>query len=74
MLFNQLSIRSKLGVILAISILGTIGVVVTLVLEERRILLEERRGNTQHLVEVAYGVLTHFGELAQKGAMSEADA
>jgi methyl-accepting chemotaxis protein len=41
---------------------------------QQRSLYREKEMATRHAVEVAYGVMEHFGRLAQDGQMPEADA
>ncbi len=40
----------------------------------KRVLYEDRRTKTRHLVEVAYGVAASFAKQAKDGSLSEADA
>ncbi|MBY0495161.1 MAG: cache domain-containing protein [Cyanobacteria bacterium] len=41
---------------------------------QQRSLYREKQAATRHAVEVAYGVMAYYGQLAESGAMSDADA
>ena len=70
----NLTIRTKLLILAAVAAVGVAVVFTVSLLEERRILLEDRMVKTRHVVEVAYNMVAHYGELAQSGKMTETEA
>jgi methyl-accepting chemotaxis protein len=73
-LFRNLSVRRKLLVLIAVGLLAMIASTTQVIVALREQMLEDRQLKTRHLVEVAYGVLAHFGDQVTAGAMPEADA
>ncbi|MDD4911263.1 MAG: methyl-accepting chemotaxis protein [Sideroxydans sp.] len=71
---DNLSIRNKLGLMMALFLSAiAIGSVMD-VIEIRKTLWAEKQLKTRHLVEVAYSVLVQNYELQKSGALSEAEA
>ncbi len=72
--FRNLTIRSKLLILLVIGAIGVAAIAAISLFEQRRTLIEDRKVKTQHIVESAYGVLAHFDRLAQSGKMPPDEA
>ncbi|NWF39114.1 diguanylate cyclase [Mariprofundus sp. NF] len=71
---NRLNLRFKL---IALSLLGLIGMIITLGLFYSNIssaLYEERKHEARRLIEAATGGLQYFHQLEQSGAMSQSEA
>lgn len=68
------SIAFKLGLanLLPLAILVILAVLT--IADQKSDLMDERKLKTRHLVETAYGVLTHFQALEKQGALSPEDA
>ena len=72
--FRNLTIRSKLLILLVIGAIGVAAIAAISLFEQRRTLIEDRKVKTQHIVESAYGVLAHFDRLVQSGKMPPDEA
>ncbi|PLX72378.1 MAG: chemotaxis protein, partial [Desulfuromonas sp.] len=71
---NNLKISNKLLMLVAIclaTIVAVTGVFITL---NKRVMLEDRKAKTQHLVEAAHSVLQVYQGLIQEGVLGEAEA
>jgi methyl-accepting chemotaxis protein len=63
-----------MALVVILSIIGTLLVGVVDAWRTRAMLLEDRKVKTQHVVEVAHGIIASYHKLSQAGAMAEADA
>ena len=70
----NLTIRARLLLLAAIGAIGVVVVFGVSLFEERRLLIEDRKTKTRHVVEVAHGILAHYESLAKSGKMPEPDA
>jgi methyl-accepting chemotaxis protein len=68
------TISRKLGLLILSAILGVAVITALMLVSERQILMTERQDSVRQAVEVAHGILTHYQDLALKGAMTQADA
>jgi methyl-accepting chemotaxis protein len=74
MRFGNLKIGRRLALVVTLSILGTLLVGVVDAWRTRELLIEDREVKTQHVVEVAYGIIEGHQKQAAAGSISEADA
>jgi methyl-accepting chemotaxis protein len=72
--FSSLSISMRLQGILLIVVLGMIAISGASLWQLRHSLTEDRMTKTQHVVEVAYGMLQHFVAQERAGKMTRTDA
>jgi len=72
--FSNVSIKFKLWSLVAISLLGTMILIVNALFVLNSSLLDGRKLKTQHVVETAYSIIEHYGELAKKGELDKAVA
>ena len=73
-MLSSLRIRTRLIAIITMMIFGSLTVGGYLLAELRSSLFETRRETTRELVETAYSLIAGYGELANSGALSVADA
>ena len=71
---GNLAIRGKFIVLIVMVMIGLVTVPLLDLLAEKQILLEDRKLNTQHVVETAHGVLEHFYQLSVEGKLSAEEA
>ena len=71
---DNLNIRNKIWAMIALFIGALLVGTMIDAGNIRKTLQEEKQLKTRHLVETAYGVLTHFHKLQQSGALTEAAA
>jgi methyl-accepting chemotaxis protein len=71
---NQLTIKSKLSLIMVIVMLGLLSLSVLALVFEKNLLLKDREVKTQHLVDVAYGIMAYQYDLQSKGSLTEEQA
>jgi len=69
--FSNISIKFKLWSLVAISLLGTMILIVNALFVLNSSLLDGRKLKTQHVVETAYSIIEHYGELAKKGELDK---
>ncbi|MBU0587418.1 MAG: cache domain-containing protein [Gammaproteobacteria bacterium] len=69
-----MSISRKMGLLISSAILGIIVLAAVLLFSERKMIMEERQNGVQQTVELAYGIIAHFHDLAGKGKMTEDEA
>jgi methyl-accepting chemotaxis protein len=74
MRFGNLKIGRRLALVVILSILGTLLVGIVDAWRTRDLLIEDREVKTQHVVEVAYGIIEGYQKQAASGSISEADA
>lgn len=74
MSLGNLTIRTKLMILSGIGALGVAVVFALALVEERRILMEDRQAKTRHLVETAHSLIGHFDALAKNRKLPEAEA
>jgi methyl-accepting chemotaxis protein len=72
--FRNLSTAKKLVVLIAAGLLGLLASTGQVLVALKREMLEDRQVKTRHLVEVAHGVIAHFGEAAAAGRMTTEEA
>ncbi len=71
MRFQNLRIGTRLGAVVLAAIIGMIAIGVLSAYEIRATLLQDRKIKTQHVVEVAYGVIAGYAEKAKAGTLTE---
>lgn len=69
-----LTIAKKLWLITITTALGIAVLTGVFLVSEKKLILEERQNSVRQAVEVAYGIVSHYQELAAKGTLPEADA
>ncbi|MBI2256301.1 MAG: cache domain-containing protein [Proteobacteria bacterium] len=74
MRFKDFRISTRLALVVFIAVVGMVAIGVRSGLNLRATLLDDRKVKTQHVVEVAYGLVTYFAEQAKAGAMTEDEA
>jgi methyl-accepting chemotaxis protein len=74
MQFQNLRIGTRLGAVVLAAIFGMIAIGLLSAYEIRETLLQDRKIKTQHVVEVAHGVIAGYAEKAKAGTMTEAAA
>jgi len=72
MRFGNLKIGRRMALVVVLSIIGTLLVGVVDAWRTRDVLLEDRKVKTQHVVEIAYGIIASYHKLA--ATMGEAEA
>jgi len=71
---QSLSIAKKLTVLVASAILGVVVITALFLVSERTLILEERKANVRQAVETAHGILVHYHNQANSGAIPQAEA
>ncbi|HEY9104031.1 methyl-accepting chemotaxis protein, partial [Chitinimonas sp.] len=71
---KQMSMRSKLLLLVLIALVGLLVVAVTALSSQRATLMEDRQQKTRNLIEVAHGVIVANYALEQSGKLSRAEA
>jgi methyl-accepting chemotaxis protein len=74
MRFGNLKIGRRMALLVLLSILATLLVGVIDAWRTREMLLDDRKVKTQHVVEVAYGIVESFQKQAAAGSLAEDDA
>ena len=72
--FASISVRQKLWLLVAVAVLATGGTFYQLLSTLKQHLLADRQVEVKNLVDVVYGTLEHYAELAGAGQLSEAQA
>jgi len=73
-LFREMTLRSRLNSLTAITIAGLCLLIVVVLIGEKNQLLLDRQEKVRNLVEVAHTTVTHFEKLAKEGTLPEAEA
>src|SRR5512145_1411598 len=71
---RNLRTSRKLALVIALGLAATVFSTAQVLAALKREMLEDRQLKTRHLVEVAQGVISDFGDEAQAGRMSEEEA
>ena len=74
MRFGDLRIGRRMALLVVLSIIGTVVVGVIDAWRTREMLIEDRKVKTQHVVEVAYGIIASYQKQSATGAMADGDA
>ena len=74
MRFKDFKIATRLALVVLAAVIGMVAIGAHAAFDLRATLLNDRKVKTQHVVEVAQGIVAYFGELAKAGKMPEADA
>ncbi|MGZ3242014.1 MAG: cache domain-containing protein, partial [Burkholderiaceae bacterium] len=69
-----LTIAKKLWLITITTALGIAVLTLVFLISEKKLILEERQNSVRQGVEVVYGIVSHYQDLAAKGLVPEADA
>ena len=69
-----MSIAKKLGLFTASAILGIVALTALFLVSERKLILEERKGNVRQVVETAHGLLAYYHDQTSKGVLTDAQA
>jgi methyl-accepting chemotaxis protein len=72
--FRNLSTAKKLGGLIALGLVGLLASTGQVLVALKREMLEDRQVKTRHLVEVAHGVVAHYGDLAAAGQLTAEQA
>ncbi|MDM0027339.1 methyl-accepting chemotaxis protein [Variovorax saccharolyticus] len=72
--FRSVSIARRLGILVSAAVLGVFALTGLFLYSEQKLIMEERQASVRQAVETAYGVLTYYHGLAEKGVLSEAQA
>lgn len=70
----QWSVRQRLWVLMLVATSILCGLVIYLICLQKDQMMEDRRTKTLNVVELAYGILDHYGKLQQSGQLDEATA
>ena len=73
-LLGSISVGNKFRRMVGITLLGMAVLMIIAMLALKANLLEDRKVKIRHLVESTHGMLVHFHQLAQRGAMTESEA
>lgn len=73
-LFQDAKISHKLTLLVSLAILAVLIIALVAVQKTRQTMLEDRQIKTQHVVETAHGVVSHFYERFQAGEIGEEQA
>ncbi|MEL6214556.1 MAG: cache domain-containing protein, partial [Pseudomonadota bacterium] len=73
-ILQNIGISRRLDLLVTGTLLVLGLVSLAMVFQARTNLMEQKEIKTQHVVETAYGVIEHFGTLAQEGKLSVAEA
>lgn len=71
---RNVKLTAKVGLIVAVALIGLIAVAALSLMELRRQMLADRYAFTENVVELGYGVLEHHRDLAASGVMSVEEA
>jgi methyl-accepting chemotaxis protein len=71
-MFSRISF--KLALIIGLSLVGMLVMGPIALYNMRAQMMADRQAKTQHMVDVGYGILTHFQKLESDGKMSKVDA
>jgi methyl-accepting chemotaxis protein len=71
---ESMTIRKKLWCLVLSSLLGIVALTCVFLLSERTVLMQERQNGLRQAVDTAHGVLVYYQQLAQSGALPEAEA
>ncbi|MEO7031244.1 MAG: methyl-accepting chemotaxis protein [Herbaspirillum sp.] len=71
---SAMSVTKKLGLLTLSAILGILLLTVIFMSSERSLVMQERQNAVRQNVEVAYGLLTEYHDLATKGTLTEEQA
>ncbi|WP_374380320.1 methyl-accepting chemotaxis protein [Dongia sp.] len=74
MRFRDFKIATRLALVVLAAVVGMVAIGIHAAFDLRDTLLNDRKVKTQHVVEVAQGIVAYFGNLAKTGKMPEADA
>jgi len=69
-MLGNIPIRYKLWIMLVLAVVGMAVIGVTASTQLKQSQFDDRKAKTQNLVQVAHGILAHYGGLAQSGEMS----
>jgi methyl-accepting chemotaxis protein len=67
-------VRQKLALLIALAVATLAAVAAYATLSERSTMMEGRRQEAQAVIQLGYGLLEHYGKLAQSGAMEPKQA
>lgn len=71
---RKFRVVTRLWSILVVGLVGFTILIVSLLLTAFGLLLEERERGAANVVETAHSIVAHFGELAERGELSESEA
>ncbi|MEZ5833818.1 MAG: cache domain-containing protein [Dongiaceae bacterium] len=74
MRLGNLRIGRRMALVVVLSIIGTLLVGAVDAWRSRDMLMQDREVKTQHVVEVAYGIVATYYQQVQTGTLAEADA
>jgi len=70
----SLGVSRRLGLLVASAVLGLALLLPSLMVSERKLLMEERQAGVRQVVEVAHGLVVHLHSQAAQGLISDAQA
>ena len=71
---DHFKLSTKLWFIVGAALIGMVVVSGIGLFQQKNLMLEDRRVKTQHVVEVAGSVISHFAAMSEKGLISEKEA
>jgi len=72
--FSSMTVVRRLGFLVAIAVLGMVGLAAVFLFSERALIMAERQSGVRQTVEIAHGLVVHHQKLAAEGKMPEAQA
>ncbi len=73
-LLGNLRTRNKLWLMLVPTIAGMLALAVVAIAQLEQTMLDDRKAKTRNLVEVAFTLLAHYGDLAERGELERDEA
>ncbi|HYG89978.1 MAG TPA: bacteriohemerythrin [Azospirillum sp.] len=73
-MFERISIKGKISIILGVSALGLVLVLMLSLFSLRAEMMKDRQDKTRSVVETAFSLVAHYEELARKGALTTEQA
>ncbi len=70
----RLSVARRLAALVTLTLLSMLALLASMMVSERKLLLDERAANVRQVVETVHGIAVHYHALAAKGEMSDAEA
>src|SRR5262245_9812873 len=73
-MFERISIKGKVSIILGVSALGLVLVLILSLFSLRAEMMKDRQDKTRSVVETAFSLVARYEELARKGSLTTAQA
>jgi methyl-accepting chemotaxis protein len=72
--FDSMRVSTRMTLLVGLALVGLLVLSFLALLQIRNSMLEDRKQDTKHLVQVGIGILTQYHKMAQEGKISEEDA